>query len=188
MDGRRRQWISADVYYADSNLGIAIRDNFGGIGLLVFDLFLRACKRSPVEGQLTYSSLPDFLAQLGIPALPLVDEAGETWELDALWTLLARHKNVRRTSRGRLTTVKATHWERWQRSRSDGKNTDKKQTDSAQQKRHDSDKDKDSDNPPKSPQGKSFDLFCDKCSRYCDHGTEDHDLAFSPESHLRAVQ
>lgn len=123
MDGRRRPWLAMDVYYYDSNLATGVRERFGVIGLTVFDAFLRACKRNPVEGQVAYANVPDFLMQIGLPGLRLVDEVGDEWTLDMLWTFLGRMKNVRKTSRGRITYVRSTRWERWQTTRSKPENT-----------------------------------------------------------------
>lgn len=152
VDGRRRPWLAMDVYYYDSNLACGVRERFGVVGVSVFDAFLRACKRNPVEGQVSYANVPDFLMQIGLPGLALVDEGGDTWELDMLWTYLGRMKNVRKTVRGRITNVRSTRWERWQNSRSKPENTDA----IPNRKRGDATpyKDKDTDiTPPTPPRG-----------------------------------
>ncbi len=124
MDGRKRTWLAMDVQYYDSNLAIGIREKFGVVGVVVFDAFLRACKRSSIEGQIAYASLPDFLHMIGLPGLELVDEQGRGWSLDALWTYLGRMKNTSRTRSGRITYVRSTRWERWQNPRSRAQNSD----------------------------------------------------------------
>lgn len=123
MDGRKRTWLAMDVQYYDAPLAVGIRDRFGIVGVVVFDAFLRACKRSSIEGQISYSSVPDFLNVVGLPALELVDEQGTAWELDALWTYLGRMKNTSKTRSGRITYVKSTRWGRWQNARSRPGNT-----------------------------------------------------------------
>lgn len=122
MDRRRRQWLAVDVHYYDSTLAESLREEFGINAVVIFDAYLRACKRNSVQGQLTYGSDADFLAQIGLPGLALVDETGTGWTLDALWTFLGRMKNIRRTVRGRLTNVRATRWEQWETRRSRARN------------------------------------------------------------------
>jgi hypothetical protein len=155
MDARRRPWLAMDVYYYDSNLAVRVREQFGVVGVVVFDAFLRACKRNAVEGQVAYANVPDFLMQIGLPGLKLVDEVGDEWTLDMLWTLLGRMKNVRKTSRGRITYVRSTRWERWQTRRSKPGNTD------ALPHGNDADaqpyKDRKTTSPPTPPAGGIFD-------------------------------
>lgn len=121
-DARRRQWLAVDVHYASSKLGLGLRENFGIIGVTVFDLFLRTCKRNAIQGEITYNSDQDFLAQIGMPGLVLVNERGTAWTLDELFTYLGQQKNTRRTRRGALTVVRSTRWEQWENTRSRARN------------------------------------------------------------------
>lgn len=146
MDGRRRQWLASDVHYYGGPLGVSLREQFGVMGLTVFDAFLRTCKRNAVPGEITYSSDADFLAQIGLAGLVLTDERGQAWTLDDLWTFLGRTKNTRRTRRGPLTNVRSTRWERWENSRSKGRNTDPLPTRSERDVAPDKDNYNDSDN------------------------------------------
>lgn len=159
MDGRRRPWLAMDVYYYDSNLAVKVREQFGVVGVVVFDAFLRACKRNPVEGQVAYTNVPDFLMQIGLPGLKLVDEAGDEWSLDMLWTCLGRMKNVRKTSRGRITYVRSTRWERWQNRRSKQGNTDEIPRGSERDAQPD--KDRTITSPPTPPAGGTGDPIPD---------------------------
>lgn len=117
-DGRKRVWLAMDVMYYGADLGRGLRERFGVVGLTVFDAFLRACKRSLNEGEVSYISDADFLSIIGLEGLDLRDEKGVPWSLDDFWTYLGRMKNVRRTHSGRITHVRSTRWERWQNSRS----------------------------------------------------------------------
>lgn len=133
-DGRRSQWFAMDAWFFDNPLGVAIRERFGVTGLVLFIGFLGACKRSHIQGQIAYSSDLDALRLMGLPDLRLVDDAGAEWDLDTFWRVLGQLKQTRRTARGRVKNVKATHWGKWQESferaneaarkrRSRGKNT-----------------------------------------------------------------
>ena len=155
-DGRRRRWIAVDIDYYAGPLADVIRYRFGPIGLLVFDAYLRACKKNNVEGRITYSCEAEFLSIIGLPGMALVDEAGEEWPLDALWSLLADHKQISRRHRGRLTDVISSRWEQWQKlairkppvgenRRSRGTDTDEIPPNSKVEICSDSDRDSDSD-------------------------------------------
>lgn len=117
-DARRRQWIAVDVHYASSKLAVGVRERFGAIGVLVFDLYLRACKRSHIQGEITFNSEADFLNTIGMPGLHLYDERGGAWTLDEFFTYLGHQKNTRRTRSGELTTVRSTRWAHWENPRS----------------------------------------------------------------------
>lgn len=121
-DGRRRQWLAVDSQYARSKLAMGLRERFGALGVLVFDLFLRACKRNLVQGEIVFNSQQDFLAQIGMSGLDLRDERGVPWDLEDFFTYLGQQKNTRRTRSGGLTIVRSTRWEEWENPRSKPKN------------------------------------------------------------------
>lgn len=145
MDGRRRTWLAVDAFYYGAPLAAGLRERFGITGVAVFDAYLRACKRNDIEGQVTYLSQADFLAQLGLPGLDLRDEQGVPWDLDAFWSYLGRMKNVRRTRSGHITNVRSTRWERWQQSRSRARNVGPLPTEYADDAQPDKDRRQDTD-------------------------------------------
>ena len=114
MDGRRSRWIAFDVMFYGNDLGVNIRHKFGAPGLVLFSAFLCACKRNPTEGKFEYLSPEDAMAQLGVPGMDLVNEAGDNWTLDVFWTYLGQQKMTSKRRRGRITEITATRWERWQ--------------------------------------------------------------------------
>lgn len=166
MDKRRSRWIAFDVYFFDDDLGIAIREHFGPVGLTLFTAFLCACKRNSVQGQFRYTSDAEALTVLGLPGMELVNEQGEAFTLEDFWTLLGQRKQTRRRRRGRITDVVSTRWERWQKgygrpdadeqtSRSEPGNTeqmdDENEAITALDPDPDQDPDIDHDNTPPSP-------------------------------------
>jgi hypothetical protein len=149
-DGRRRQWLAVDAQYTSSKLALGLRERFGALGVLVFDLFLRSCKRSHIQGEITYNSDADFLNIIGMPGLDLRNETGVPWTLDEFFTYLGQQKNTRRTHSGRLTNVRSTRWERWENTRSSRRNVgpmpDENETGMrADKTRHDTENDNDND-------------------------------------------
>lgn len=162
MDRRRRQWIAWDVYFNDGALGTGIRQRFGVCGITVFTSFLSACKKSSVQGQMTYGNDTEALAILALPGLRLVNEQGEEWTLDDFWTYLGQRKQIRRRRRGRITDVISTRWEQWQNTpggkktgRSEARNTGELETNTGDDNDIDNDPDIDpdleSDNDPDTP-------------------------------------
>lgn len=171
MDKRRSRWIAFDVYFFDDDLGVAIRDRFGPVGLVLFTAFLCACKRNSVQGQFRYTSDAEALTVLGLPGMELVDEQGEPFTLDEFWTLLGQRKQTRRTRRGRITDVVSTRWERWQKGygsrggdeetgRSGPGNTEQiaDETESITALDPDPDSDNDTDNTPPAPPAQTMAL------------------------------
>lgn len=115
-DRRRSQWIALDSFFFGSDLHAELQERFGPAGVCVWVAYLCACKRNLVQGQISYHSDADALAQMGLHGLELVNQDGEEWTMDALWTYLGRVKNVSRRRRGRVTDVLCTRWERWQKT------------------------------------------------------------------------
>lgn len=135
-----------DAHYPSSNLAIGLRERFGVVGVTVFDFFLRACKRNHIQGELVFNSEQDFLAQIGMPGLALVNERGDSWGLDAFFTYLGQQKNTRRTRRGALTIVRSTRWEQWENTRSRAGNIGPLPARNESKARPDNDSDHDIDN------------------------------------------
>jgi len=120
-DGQR--WLALDADLMGKPFTLDLYDRFGWAGVGVWVAFLCACKRSRTPGSIRFLSEADARAQLGILGLDLVDNEGAGWSLDDFWTHSGRKKQTKRTLRGRETNVKATHWQRWQKRTSHGKNT-----------------------------------------------------------------
>ena len=112
----RKQWVALDVHVFDSDIGIGIRDEFGPVGLCMWVGFLAACKRNGVQGQIRYSSDAECLSMMGLPGIELVNEDLDDFTLDDFWAFLGQHKQTSRTNRKRLVTIRATHWNKWQKS------------------------------------------------------------------------
>lgn len=115
-DRRRSPWIAWDSGFYGSTLCDGLAERFGAAGIVIWNAYLCACKRSLVPGQVSVYSDHDTLAQLGIQWLNLTDESGAPFTLDAVWTYLGRMKHVSRTRRGRATYITCTHWEAWQQN------------------------------------------------------------------------
>lgn len=113
-DSRRARWIAWDASFFDGSVGVMLRDRFGTTGITLFLAFMCACKRNAVQGQIEYGSTPDALAQLGLPALELVNDRGEPFDLQSFWRALAAHKQCSTRARGRLIQVKSSNWAKWQ--------------------------------------------------------------------------
>lgn len=116
-DAARRvtgQWIALDVNYAGSPLAVRLMERFGPAGPLAWINFLCACKRSPTPGSVAFSSEAEALAILGLTGVPLVDIHGSKWDLETFWRTLGQLKQTKRTRRGHVVNVRATHWQRWQ--------------------------------------------------------------------------
>lgn len=152
----QHQWFAVDVHVFDSDLGVDIRERFGVVGLAMWVGFLAACKRNIAQGQIRYATDAEALALLGLAGIELVDEDGEPFTLDDFWTFLGQHKQTSRTTRKRLTDVRATRWEQWQNSARTQRERERKRRSRAQsgrtetghpadKKRTDSDSDNDSD-------------------------------------------
>lgn len=168
------QWIALDVNYYLSPLALRLRERFGPVGLILWPAFLCACKRSPIQGRITFGSDTEALYLMGLGGLDLVDGNGVKFELDDFWTLLGQLKQTKRTRRGQLSNVTSTHWERWQDDSRRHAEAEKKRRQRAQTKGDttgtaeghvpanvpaDSDSDSDSDfDPPKPPLGGGADV------------------------------
>lgn len=114
MDGRRTRWHAWDADFLGGKLGVGIRQRYGVVGIVVFLAFVSACKRNHVQGQITYHTPEEGLSMMGLPGLRLVNEQGEQWTLDMLWTYCGQQKVTSRRHRGDLTDILSTRWRRWQ--------------------------------------------------------------------------
>lgn len=110
-----RRWLALDADLMDNPLTQRIVDQFGAAGVTVWVAFLCACKRSSTPGQIRYSSDDYLRRELGVQAIALVNQKGEPWDLEDLWTLTGHAKQTKRTSHGGWTYVTSTSWEEWQK-------------------------------------------------------------------------
>jgi hypothetical protein len=113
-----RQWIHADAGYYRDALVLRIKERFGWSGVVFFDAFLRGCKRSVPQGQVTYLSEEELVHFLGVADLPLVSCAGHAWTITEFWRFMARRRPamVRSSTRDGLTMVTSCAWDEWEMS------------------------------------------------------------------------
>lgn len=131
-DGRR--WLALDADMFGKRFTDDLYHKFGWAGIAIWIAFLCACKRSRVPGRMRFINEPDALAQLGVIGWELVDNQGKPWALEDFWTFTGRKKQTRRTSRGRETDVRATHWERWQETYATQRKAEQMRTSRAQKR------------------------------------------------------
>jgi hypothetical protein len=105
-DRRRRQWIPLSASFPFDTTGTRLLEEFGNDGIALWVAFLTACKRSPIQGRISYGSEAEGWAQLGLDPI-------EGLDLDTFWTFTGRIKKTRRTRRGRITNVICTVWGEW---------------------------------------------------------------------------
>jgi hypothetical protein len=109
-----RQWLVFDADFFTNPFTDALLRRFGATGAVVWVAFLCACKRSFTPGEIHFASDAEALWLMRLSDVPLADHSGREWTLDEFWRFTGRMKQTRRTSRGRVTYVRSTHWERWQ--------------------------------------------------------------------------
>lgn len=108
MDKRRRQYVPLAVTMPFSKTGTKLKARFGRDGLLIWTLYLIACKTNWIQGQLTYTSEVDGWQKLGLyPYQP------DDVTLEAFFTYTGQLKQTRRRRSGDVTDVVCTHWEDW---------------------------------------------------------------------------
>lgn len=125
MDRRRRQYVPISSRIAFTRTGTALLDRWDMEGLCAWMLFLAACKRELVQGELVYTSDEEAWTKIG--AEP------KAFTLDEFFSFTGRLKQTRRTRHGRITYAICTRWKEWnntvttelkreQKSRSRGEN------------------------------------------------------------------
>lgn len=162
IDRRRRRWFSLSALYPHGETARRIQAEFGRDGLLVWILFLAACKRSPIQGSFSYTSEEGAWAELGL--LDPADRPG--FSLDEFWTFTGRLKQTRRTRSGHVSHVSATHWKEWQDAsarrieaeRKSRKRAEKTPDIPALDSDRDTDRDRDRDHGPAADQDQNQDL------------------------------
>lgn len=108
-DRRRRQWLPLSATYPHGHTPRLLKERFGRDGLLVWVLFLAACKRSSIQGEFEFVSEFHGWCLLGLepddlPAFSLADFFRYTGEL---------HLTRKRRS-GDVVTITARTWDEWQ--------------------------------------------------------------------------
>jgi hypothetical protein len=143
IDGRRRPWIAVSVNVAHSTTGTRLQKELGPAALGAWVGLLAACKRSPIEGRISFTSEAEAWQIIGI-----LEPERLGFTLEDLLKTLGTQKQTKRTRRGRVTNVEVTHWEQWQRPRSGQGNRDEKQSESEPDPPPDQDQDQDQDIDP----------------------------------------
>lgn len=124
MTDARRQWVPISSTVAHGSTGTAILRKFGRDGLLVWILFLAACKREGI-GSMTFTTEGEAWRLLG------VDPADEPFEftLGEFFAYTGQGLKLTTKSRsGRVTTVgvKPDVWKTWNRGVSRQRDGDRK--------------------------------------------------------------
>lgn len=110
---RRRQWVPISVDVAHGATGTALLQKFGCDGLLVWILFLAACKRGADEGAISFATEAEGLEAIGLDGCP------PSFTLDAFFAYTGQGLKLTSKKRvGRLTVVrvKPDVWTAWNRS------------------------------------------------------------------------
>jgi hypothetical protein len=131
-----RRWLALDADLMFNPFTTRLDQRFGLAGIATWIAFLCACKRSPQPGVISYTTEVEGLVLLGLHHSRLVDNHGQPFTLEQFWTFTGREKQTRSTCKTSRRYVRATHWERWQKSLRREENTQRK----AQKRRgHDGD-------------------------------------------------
>lgn len=107
MDKRRRQYVPLAVTLPFSNSGVKLKERFGRDGLLVWMLYLIACKTNWVQGQFTYTSETDGWQRLGL----VTDRPKFT--LDEFFAATGRLHMTRKRASGDVVDVFCRGWNEW---------------------------------------------------------------------------
>lgn len=106
-DKRRRQYVPLSVYFAQGKTGTRLLERFGRDGLLVWVLYLTACKANWVQGQLTYVSEAEGWMKLGLVGYE------PAFTLEEFFRFTGTLKQTRTTRSGHVKDVVCTQWIQW---------------------------------------------------------------------------
>lgn len=107
FDKRRRQYFPLSVMVAHSSTGVRLKEKFNRDGLLVWILYLTACKTNWIQGQMTYTSEPDGWSKLGLYGYE------PDFSLESFFAYTGQLKQTKRTRSGHVIDVICTRWEEW---------------------------------------------------------------------------
>lgn len=107
MDKRRRQWQPIAVSVPYGKTGKALKARFGRDGLLVWILYLLACKTNWIQGQFSYSSEVDGWTKLGLYGME------PDFTLESFFKVTGQLKQTSRRRSGDLSDIVCTNWEAW---------------------------------------------------------------------------
>jgi hypothetical protein len=106
-DKRRRQYVPLTSQFGHDRFCVRIKEKFGRDGLLVWALYLAACKRATQQGEFDYVSEGDGWHRLGLLGLE------PDFTLRTFFTYTGQlHATARRTS-GDVTTIVCRSWHEW---------------------------------------------------------------------------
>lgn len=126
------QWLKLDVYFIGKPFTMRLMERFGAAGVVTWIAFLAACKRSSVQGRMTYMSDVEARNELFIHDMPLRADNGDPWTLDDFFAFTGKMKQTRKNAHGRVKNVTCTHWEHWQNAQKTEDARDRKRRSRAQ--------------------------------------------------------
>ena len=114
-DKRRRPFVAVETDWGGDDL-LAAR--WGPTGYAVWVKFLQACKRSTVEGRVSFRSEEQLRSELRIVGWELLDVEGKPFGLEEFFTWTGRRKWTRRNrARDGRPYVECRNWDDLQRRR-----------------------------------------------------------------------
>jgi hypothetical protein len=106
-DQRRRQYVPLTSQAGHDRFSSRIKAKFERDGLLVWMLYLAACKRGTTQGEFVYVSESDGWEKLGL----LGDEP--EFSLRTFFTYTGQLHSTARRASGEVTTIVCRHWDEW---------------------------------------------------------------------------
>lgn len=131
-----RLWIHGDADFYRDPLTLKIKERFGWSGVIFFDAFLRGCKRSHPQGQVSYTSEEELVHFLGVADLMRVSCANHEWSITDFWRFMARRRPpmVRSWARDGRVMVTSCAWHEWEVSASSANHAERMRRSRAQKR------------------------------------------------------